>query len=293
MKQTGILSIVIASLFFASCKPKPLDIKIDRKNQQLAIASVALDNHSVLIFAGYTINSLTDLLDTSKVRKAPESMKGLVVDSGLVVITSPNQKMDTLVKISPGLYRTNRLQLMSDADYTLFIKDLKTGKQCLATTRFNAVYHADTLLPIVERRTKDTLVKLRACISNVKSTDHFFIHYTSPSATKTSVNPWSFSTSALQTFSPKTIELLSGKDAVNGKIAKFIVLNAKGHDTLLLQFSKIDEAYFNYLAAYKRSGNLLSQITGEPVNLPTNLSSGVGFFSLYIAERKLFDLKKH
>ena len=39
---------------------------------------------------------------------------------------------------------------------------------------------------------------------------------------------------------------------INGKIMKNIVLNMKGHDTLLVQFSKVDEAYFNYPAAYKR-----------------------------------------
>jgi hypothetical protein len=44
--------------------------------------------------------------------------------------------------------------------------------------------------------------------------------------------------------------------------------------------SNIPKGYYEYLAAYKRSGNLLSQLTGEPVNLPTNVQGGYGYFAL-------------
>jgi hypothetical protein len=61
---------------------------------------------------------------------------------------------------------------------------------------------------------------------------------------------------------------------------------------VLVHLAKIDKGYFDYLSAYEKSGNILSQLTSEPISLPTNIVNGYGYFTLYQPYRALIDLKK-
>jgi Domain of unknown function (DUF4249) len=69
-----------------------------------------------------------------------------------------------------------------------------------------------------------------------------------------------------------------------------LALSAPG-DTLVVGLSNITKDYYNFLSAYKRSGNLLSQITAEPISLPSNVQGGYGFFAMIKPNLKLVVIK--
>ena len=84
--------------------------------------------------------------------------------------------------------------------------------------------------------------------------------------------------------------LYSSKDAVNNKLMKTITLSAAGSDTIDVEIAKIDGGYYKYLDAYIKTGYLVNQLTGEPVNLPSNMSNGYGYFTMHSSKRVRVDM---
>jgi hypothetical protein len=172
------------------------------------------------------------------------------------------------------------------------VKDYKTGKVASAVTTYFPKPALDTLSPEIIKGGTTPVVKLKMSISNVSPKEYYMVCYTTSDNVRQATTSVSASVSALTSFVPKRVELFTSDDAVNGRLSKNIVLNVTATDTLLVHCGRIDEAYYNYLAAYKRSGYLINQITGEPINLPTNINPGVGYFSLYAPKRELFLLQR-
>ncbi len=52
-------------------------------------------------------------------------------------------------------------------------------------------------------------------------------------------------------------------------------------DSALVVITNISEGYYNFLEARQRSGGLLSSLANEPVNHPSNVENGVGYFSAH------------
>ena len=60
----------------------------------------------------------------------------------------------------------------------------------------------------------------------------------------------------------------------------------------LILLSNISEGYYQFLKSRERSGNLLSDITNEPVNYPSNVNNGLGYFNTHYPSIRFFDLKE-
>ena len=293
MSFKTVLLITGAMLTLASCRPKPIDIEIPQKPGSLAISSVCYDGHTVYVSAGYSINSLKKLLDTTLAKELPGIPADMLLDSGLVTIRVAGQAPDTLRKISSGLYGRRDLHLIPNTEYTLLVVDYKKNTKATAVTTFLTQPAIDTLYPERVKGSRDTVVKLRMRLNNTSTGNYYFVSYNTPQHMRETAIPLPYNAGALYTFMPKQLELFRSDDAANGVMDKSITLQVAPRDTVLVQIGQIDKAYYDYLAAYKRTGALINQLTGEPINLPTNIVTGLGFFSLYQPVRMVYDLNRY
>ena len=97
--------------------------------------------------------------------------------------------------------------------------------------------------------------------------------------------------SAMATFEPKQLELLQSN--ATAALSHSFTIKASAGDTLVVQVCRVDGGYYKYLQAYKRTGYLINQLTGEPINLPTNVQTGYGYFALCKPNRYVFDMKEY
>jgi hypothetical protein len=164
----------------------------------------------------------------------------------------------------------------------------------MATTSYFPKPGVEVLQPEVARNQRDTTVSLKIKLNNISAGDYYFVSYYASSNVRhqAPVTYENFEES-LAAYSPRKIFLLSEADMTEGKIDKTVPIESKGTDDLLVHVAKIDRAYYNYLIAYKKAGSYINQLTGEPINLPTNVIKGLGFFSLSAPVRALFHLKDH
>ena len=88
--------------------------------------------------------------------------------------------------------------------------------------------------------------------------------------------------------------MLSDKEMSGGLYEEVRKLhNVKRTDTIAVTLSNISEGYYKFLSTYLKSGNIINQITGEPIDYPTNVNNGYGYFSAHYPDVKIFDLGKY
>ena len=62
-------------------------------------------------------------------------------------------------------------------------------------------------------------------------------------------------------------------------------------DSLMILLSNISEGYYSFLMSRERSGNFLAEATNEPINYPSNVENGLGYFNTHYPSLRFFDLK--
>ena len=88
-------------------------------------------------------------------------------------------------------------------------------------------------------------------------------------------------------------ELIDDKDQNGDMIERsFNLSSISTDDSLMVLLSNISEGYFSFLESRERSGNPLSEITNEPVNYPSNVNRGLGYFNTHYPSIRFFDLKE-
>jgi len=288
MKSIKAIAAISLSTYLCSCQPKPLEIEVAQSPELLTISAATTDPKSVFVSASYSFNSLLSLNDPTKSdMEIPENM--LLKDA---VVTLSGAQIDTLKPMLPGLYGRQDLSLEDGRNYTLTVYDQAKGKTVTASTRFHVAPAVASIVPVVNRKKDDTTINLSIKMTAVAEEDYYFISYhSSVSARGLDRSPQAIAAS-LASFSPKQLTLLTGKEWTQANMEQHIPLTCKDSDTLLVHIGKIDQDYYEYLSTYKKCGYFINQMTGEPINLPTNILHGLGFFALAQPAKYVFKLQE-
>ena len=71
---------------------------------------------------------------------------------------------------------------------------------------------------------------------------------------------------------------------------KIVFDGLKHDDSIAVTLSNISKNYYNYLVLRNESGSLYNQLNLEPLNYPTNVVNGYGFFNAHIPDIYFDDL---
>lgn len=282
--------ILPALLIFASCEPKPLDIDVKQQPAAPAVSSAMTGDHSVVIAATYSFNSLIGLDDTLlDDHKIPEE---LMIKDAVVTLAKDGGSADTLVPVSEGIFRNNLSTPENGASYTLNIYDRQSKLLATARSTYFRQPNVLKLEPVKIISQGDTAVRLHIKLGDVSPGDYYMVSYsTRGNRGKNPGNQGFFS--SLAAYNPKQLVLLGEGEIVNDGIDQTVTIAAKANDTLLVHCCRIDKAYYNYLNTYKKAGSFINQFTGEPVNLPTNVTGGIGYFAMSVPVRAIFQLRDY
>lgn len=293
MKALNIFPAILAAAFFASCKPDPIQIDVPQNTTEMTISSATPDAHTIYVSAGYSISSMKRLIDTATLADYKALPDDLLIDDALVTMRADGGAVDTLQRLGKGLYGRKNLNLEPYVSYTLVVEDRKRNKRSTARTMFMPAATADTMRITRHIGKNDTLSRLHLHFSGVGPGDRLLVCYNTTAAVRVQQRLLNRDLSALYDFQPKRMELLRVPESGRGTFTTDLTLQVQPCDTVLVQVSRMDAGLFDYLSAYKRSGNIFSQISGEPVNLPGNIRKGYGYFSMYLTQSAVFDLSRN
>ncbi|MBW7913986.1 MAG: DUF4249 family protein [Taibaiella sp.] len=284
MKNYIVIAVLCTSII-ACRKPAPLDIAVPQAAKTIVVSSASPNNRTLVIAAGYTFHSA---LHADSVTDNQDALiSEYMIDSGSATLSYDGNTELPLHRITKGVFARNDLQLQPGNSYTLTVVDNKNN----IITKGSAIYMSppavNYVTPVKTVSGTDTVVQLRFELDNVQPGECYYISYKTGSAIKPTGNS---KKEILLNFEPKKVLLYSSKDAVNNKLSKTITLLAAGNDTIDVEIAKIDGGYYKYLDAYIKTGYLVNQLTGEPVNLPSNMSNGYGYFTMHSSKRIRIDM---
>lgn len=279
MKTIGFIlaPALLTGLFACNLSPKPLDVDIDEAEQRLVISSFAIPPQEALFTITRTFSALLgeDSIDLNNQDVASR----VLVDSVFATVRYAGFT-DTLFKLGPGIFAGIGTKLIDYETYTLDVRDFKTGQAIHAETRMLPTVPLDSVYPVQ---------RLLPQLNEIIHTFRYFIfdplgenYYL---ATYTNVNTLKQSGGGLndQLFNFNQTQFNVFTDKTNGDGEPIVYqpdFAGNAGDTIIVALSNVPKDYYDFMAAYKRSGNLFSQLTGEPINLPTNVQGGYGYFAM-------------
>lgn len=284
--KSHIIIAALCTLIIACRKPAPLDITVPQSGKTIVVSSASPNSHTLIVAAGYTFHSA---LHADSVTDNQDALiSKYMIDSGSATLSYDGNTELPLYRITKGVFARNDLLLQPGKSYTLTVVDNKNNIVTKGSATYMSPPVVNHVTPVKTLRGTDTVVQLNFELDNIQPGEYYYVSYKTNSATKHT--PGGTKKDIVHNFEPKKVLLYNNKDAINNKLSKTITLSSAGTDTIDVEIAKIDGGYYKYLDAYIKTGYLVNQLTGEPVNLPSNMSNGYGYFTMHSSKRVSVDL---
>lgn len=278
--------ILISILLLSACLPKPIDIDIKPYSPKLVVASQIIPGKTMIVSLTRSFSALSNSTEEDTV--AQNFLDSVLVPDAFVTV-SYSGNTDTLFMVTPGIYASLNTLQQNYGIYTLYAKDPATGLEISATSTLLPQVLFDTVYPVVTKNPGDTTIKIKFEFNDLPEKNWYVVnYYVKRNGTGFDIN------SIFSAGSNKVLTQLNLLSDLTFDSAHYIgetqLTQVKPTDTIAVGIANISEGYFQFLTAYKRAGGLINQITGEPVNYPTNVINGHGYFNTHYPDVRIFDL---
>lgn len=303
MKFSRFALLIAGIIALQGCIAPSVDLVVPQAPSKLVVASQVVllpgIDTSLVVNVTRSFSSLaTGDNDTSL---SSSLLATVLVDSAFVTIEHSGT-IDTLTWVgdTTGMYTTSRTPIIENETYTLRVKDKKTGESISASTTLLPRVMLQDVAPKVSITTRkapigtsyDTLVEAKIAIAfdDIPNTENYYmlnVYNTSrkSGSTTTISNPLTASQSSGNTLllTDKLFATARHTDTIRYELDKQRFLtNPNASDTLVVTLSNISRTYYDFLQKRAKAGSsIISQLLGEPINYPTNVTNGYGFFNLH------------
>jgi hypothetical protein len=271
-----------------NCRPDPIDIDVPPAEEKLVIASQIIPNSIMVIGLTRSFSALDPGGNEDTIQN--DFLDRILVENAIVTVDHPGGT-DTLYMVLPGVYASISVLLTEYGSYTIHAKDPLSGKEVHATTELLPEILFDSVAPFFREVEGDSIPFIHYELTDLPGgDDHYVVCYYRKSQDTSTFdlnNYFSQGTNELNSF-----DLLSEQDFdANGNLKVDRQLVDVGmNDTIAVTVSHITKGYYEFLTAYKRSGSLFNQLSGEPINFPTNVEGGYGYFNTHFPDVEIYSL---
>jgi hypothetical protein len=277
-----LIGVLILSLVFWSCLPEPLEVtNIPTVKPQIVISSQIVPGQSLLVLLTKSIGAL----DASNDSDPQELINQIAVNDALVILTGPTS-IDTLTFLQNGLYGGIQIPFQDGEQYTLNVKSPSMGEVSATTVVKPQIVFETIEADLYHNGFGDTLAQVTYSINDPVSTNWYMLNVQEVErvdAAENLINPRAFT------------KLLEDNDFNGGNFSqqfKVFPRDYKSGDTIAVSLSNISQEYFDFMQLRLDNRFSFVEFLGEPVNYPTNVIGGKGFFNLYIPDIKIFILQE-
>jgi len=263
------------------CIPDPLDVHgVPELEQKIVVSSQMVSGQAVAILLTKSFGAL-DANDDSD----PAALLNQIVISDADVRIEGNGQSYPLTHIGSGLYGIVTLPLVEGESYTLFVNSSTAGS-VKATTIVKPLVRFEDVDAEMYITGRDTLADISYTFNDSNGNNWYMLnaqHVTRENYEERILNP------RVTTKMLDDIDFEGGEKSDNFKILFDEV--APG-DTLAVMLSNIDKDYYDFMKLREDTRFGLAAALGEPINYPTNVEGGLGFFNLHIPDIRVFTIEE-
>jgi hypothetical protein len=273
---------ILLVLTVASCELFELPLSVQPADEALVISSVSIGNGTMIVTAS---RSFSPLSGRSVTALEDDIIESLFVNRGLVILSS-SAGIDTLSSLPiPGFFG-GFASLGPDGGLVhIQVRDSSTGLTAEATTTRMAAIGIDRSEYRDIRIGSFDVRRLRVWIEDPDGDNYYALHvYNLPLGSGNELDSLYFRDEELLLHS----EVFTDRSATEGSLRRVVDLNrGAAGDTVVAVLSNIDEGYYRFLDARRRTGGVVASLANEPINAPTNVIGGYGYFSAHQLRAKV------
>jgi len=260
------------------CIPDPLEVdNIPTLPSKLVISSQAVPGQGLGVMVSRSIGAL----EAGWGSDPQPLLEDIAVEDALVILEYDGQ-LDTLVHQAYGVYYGGE-EVVPGKTYLLRVSSPTLGE-----------VHAEAVAPQVVPFASVSAELYKTGFDSLASVTYSLIDPPEKNWYMINVQKISTTTEVERYLNPRVFTRLVRDDDFNGKqfseTFDVIFHNYSEDDSVLVMMSNISEAYFHFLSMRNDSRYSLAGFASEPLNLPTNVQGGYGYFNLHIPDVRVFIL---
>lgn len=275
----GGISLLL--ILLTRCIPEPLDVDVIPVVQpQIVVSTQIVPDQSLLVLLTRTFGAL----DASEDSDPEELLDQIAVNDAVVTITGPDGT-HTLRSLGHGGYGGLFIPFVEGETYTLDINSASLGKVNSTTTVKSKVSFASIEASLHVNDFEDTLAEVKHNFKDKVGKNFYMI--TTQQVKRSEL--------AEQLLNPNAyIRLLKDTnfDGVGyGETFRVVRREFSPGDSILVSLSNISEEYYRFMELRQDNRFNFIEYLSEPINYPSNISGGKGFFNLYVPDIRLLVLE--
>lgn len=273
--------LLILTGFVSGCLPEPLEVGgLPVVKPQIVVSSQIISDQSLLVLLTKTFGAL----DASDDSDPEELLKQIAVSDAVVTITGPSGTYE-LQALENGLYGGLPIPFMEGEQYTLHVSSETMGDVSATTTVKPMVSFDDIKAELIYNGYDDTLAQITYRINDSPEKNWYMLNVQEVERADAIDN----------LLNPRAFTRLLDDNQFNGKIYKetFRVFPRDfiPGDTIAISLSNISKEYYDFINLRLDNRYTFVEYLSEPVNYPSNINGGKGFFNLYIPDFEVFVLE--
>jgi hypothetical protein len=264
-----------------SCLPEPLAINgLPVVQPQIVVSTQIVPDESLVVLLTKTFSAL----DADGDSDPAVLLDQIAVNDALVTITGP-QGTDTLLFLGLGFYGGLIIPFEAGQEYTLRVISETLGEVHATTTVKPQVLFTDIEARLYYNGFGDTLAEISYRLTDPVGENWYMLNVQEVEQEDIAEN----------VLNPRAYTRLTDDKNFDGttyaEVTRVFPRDYSEGDTIAVSLSNISEDYYTFIE--KRIDNRYSfiEFLSEPVNYPTNVIGGKGYFNLYIPDVRIFTLE--
>ena len=269
------------SLILGACLPDPLEVTgLPVVKPQIVVSTQIIPDQSLVVLLTKSFGAL----DASDESDPQDVLDQIAVNDAVVTITHEN-KIDTLRFLGSGVYGGTDIELLANVSYRLHVVSESLGEVTSSTEVKPQVLFEDIDVDLYFDGFDDTLAQVTYHISDPSEKNWYMIN-----ALK--VERYDLQENLLN---PRDFTRLIDDAPFNGREFEetFRVFPREFGvgDTIAVYISNISKEYYDFMKLRLDNRFSLVEFVSEPINYPSNVQGGKGYFNLYLPDIRFFILE--
>lgn len=282
-KRTAIwiFGVGLISILFYSCLPDPLEVEgVPKIKPQIVVSSQILTDRSLVVMLTKSFGAL----DASDDSDPQELLNQIAINDATVTVTGP-QGTDTLNFISSGIYGGLTNQLAGGKSYSLHVTSPSMGEVEASTIVKPQVRFDEVEAELFFNGFDDTLAQITHRFQDLPGRNHYMLN----------VQRFRQNNLEEQLLNPRAFIRLLSDETFDGELYaedfRVFPTDFSNGDTVAVYLSNISEEYYRFIKLRVDNRFSFVEFLGEPINYPSNVEGGKGYFNLYLPDIRLFTLR--
>jgi hypothetical protein len=276
-----LFAISAALGLLSSCLPEALEVdEIPQVKPQIVVSTQIIPDQSLVVLLTKTFGALVPVNDS-----VPEQLLDqIVVEDAVVTIAGP-QGTDTLFSLDNGAYGGVLIPFRVGEVYTLNVDSESLGKVTARTVVKPLIRFEKINAELYYNNFGDSLAQITYTLQDPLGANKYMINVQEVErrdAIENLINPRAFT---------KLLDDRSFDGVRYSETFRVVPRDYAPGDTIAVSLANISEEYYDFVKLRLDNRFNFAEFLGEPVNYPSNVEGGRGYFNLYIPDIRFFILQ--